>query len=205
MASLNPRQQRFVAAYLEDLDAANAARKAGYGARRAARQGVRLLANEKVQAAIAQGFQGGLSGPNPKRILSEMAAMAFANMADFVRVTDDGYADVDLNGLTRENAAAIQEIVVDAYSEGRGEEKRAVKRVRLKLADKKAVLNMLARAIGLYEQTDEQAGEAAAENVTPLTDTERAHRILAMLARARKIPTGSPDHVSGKSVGADDQ
>ena len=205
MASLTSRQQRFVAAYLDDLDPTNAARKAGYSQRRAAREGARLLACERVQVAIALAFQEGMAsaGTSPHRILRELAAMAFANMADYVRVTDEGYADVDLTGLTRENAAAIQEIVVDAYSEGRGEDKRAVKRVRLKLADKKAVLNMLARAMGLYGQTDGQRGEATPSDAGPLTDTERAHRILAMLARARKVETRSLDH--DQPVGADDQ
>jgi len=207
MASLNSRQQRFIAAYLVDLNAANAAREAGYSAPHAARQGARLLANEQVQSAIAKAFQGRLArtGTSPARILDELSAMAFANMADFVRITDDGYADVDLSGLTRENAAAIQEIVVDAYTEGRGDQKRAVKRIRLKLADKKAVLNMLARAFGLYDQAEGQGGEETPDDASSLSDTERAHRIIALLARVRKAGVGSSDQDADQSLGADDQ
>lgn len=55
--SLNPRQRRFVDEYLIDLNATQAAIRAGYSARAAEVQGSRLLSNAKVAAAVtdAQG------------------------------------------------------------------------------------------------------------------------------------------------------
>lgn len=49
---LTPKQAAFVAEYLIDLNATQAATRAGYSARTANEQGARLLANASVQAAI---------------------------------------------------------------------------------------------------------------------------------------------------------
>ena len=50
---LTPKQQRFVDEYLIDLNATQAAIRAGYSARSAAVEGARLLTNAKVGAAVA--------------------------------------------------------------------------------------------------------------------------------------------------------
>ena len=50
---MTPRRQRFVTEYLVDLNASQAALRAGYSGRTAPQQGSRLLKNVHVQAAIA--------------------------------------------------------------------------------------------------------------------------------------------------------
>ena len=50
---MTPKQERFVTEYLVDLNATQAALRAGYGPRTAPQQGSRLLKNVDVQAAIA--------------------------------------------------------------------------------------------------------------------------------------------------------
>lgn len=54
MANLTPKQQRFVEEYLIDLNATQAAIRAGYSERTANEQGSRLLANVSVSEAIAE-------------------------------------------------------------------------------------------------------------------------------------------------------
>jgi phage terminase small subunit len=49
---LSPRQRRFVDEYLVDLNATQAAIRAGYSARTANEQGARLLANASIATAI---------------------------------------------------------------------------------------------------------------------------------------------------------
>lgn len=49
---MTPRQEAFVREYLVDLNATQAAIRAGYSARTAASQGERLLRNVEIQAAI---------------------------------------------------------------------------------------------------------------------------------------------------------
>jgi len=55
--SLTPRQQRFVEEYLVDLNATQAAIRAGYSPKTAEQQGSRLLSNAKVAQAISVGRQ----------------------------------------------------------------------------------------------------------------------------------------------------
>ena len=50
---MTPKQQRFVDEYLVDLNATQAAIRAGYAKSGASVEGVRLLANAKVAAAVA--------------------------------------------------------------------------------------------------------------------------------------------------------
>lgn len=52
MADLTPRQARFVSEYIIDLNASQAAIRAGYSAKTAEQQGYRLLRNASVRGAI---------------------------------------------------------------------------------------------------------------------------------------------------------
>jgi phage terminase small subunit len=52
MAELNAKQRLFVAEYLKDLNATQAAIRAGYSAKTAASQGERLLRNVEIRRAI---------------------------------------------------------------------------------------------------------------------------------------------------------
>jgi len=54
---MTPRQQRFVDEYLVDLNATQAAIRAGYSARTANEQGTRLLANASIAAAVQSAQQ----------------------------------------------------------------------------------------------------------------------------------------------------
>lgn len=79
------------------------------------------------------------------RILEELAALAYSNMTDFIVIDEDGNTRTDLSGLTREQLAALQEVTVDTYMEGRGEDAIAVKSVKIKLAPKIGALELLGK------------------------------------------------------------
>lgn len=85
-----------------------------------------------------------------ENIIAELAKLGFANMLDYVQPTAEGDVVVDLSALDRDKAAAVQEVVVDTYQEGRGEHSRDVKRVRFKLADKRAALVDLGKHLGMF-------------------------------------------------------
>lgn len=57
MGALNPKQQRFVAEYLIDLNATQAAIRAGYSAKTASQIGERLLRNVEVQKALSEAMK----------------------------------------------------------------------------------------------------------------------------------------------------
>lgn len=84
-------------------------------------------------------------------VLAEFAKLAFANILDYVRIDQDGLAEVDLRRVDRDTGAAIDEVIVD-YSDPRNGDPPQVKRVRFKLADKRAALVDLGRHLGLFSE-----------------------------------------------------
>ena len=78
------RMHLFVGHYLTDLNAAAAARKAGYSPKHADRQGRRLLAHPVVLRMLREQQQSILAkiGVTQERVWSEIAAIAFADVGD---------------------------------------------------------------------------------------------------------------------------
>src|SRR5205085_1104724 len=78
---LNDRQARFVAEYLVDLNATQAAIRAGYSARTAYSAGERLLRNVEVAAAIAeaQAARSRRTEVTADRVVLELARVAFGD------------------------------------------------------------------------------------------------------------------------------
>ena len=91
-------------------------------------------------------------------LLSELSRMGFSNFLDYVNITEEGDAFVDLSSVTQEQAAAIQEVTVNEYMEGKGKDARKVKRTRLKLVDKIRSLDLLGRHLKLFTDRIEVSG-----------------------------------------------
>ena len=71
----------------------------------------------------------------------------------------DGSLVLDFEILTRDQAAALQEVTVETYMEGRGKNAREVKKVRFKLAGKRAALVDLGRYHKLFTDKFEHGGK----------------------------------------------
>jgi phage terminase small subunit len=82
-----------------------------------------------------------------ERILGELARIGLANMQDFLTVGPDGETRfIDPARLSRDQAAALQEVTFEEFTD-HGKTKR---RVRFKLADKRAALVDIGRHLGLF-------------------------------------------------------
>jgi phage terminase small subunit len=57
---------------------------------------------------------------------------------------------LDFSGLTRDQAAALVEVTVENFLDGRGETAREVRRVKFKLADKRAALVDIGKHLGMF-------------------------------------------------------
>ena len=80
-----------------------------------------------------------------ERVEVELGRIGFANMMDYMRVGPSGDPVLDFSKLTREQAAALTEVTVDDYVDGRGENARDVRKVKFKLGDKRAALMDIAK------------------------------------------------------------
>lgn len=87
--SLTAKQARFVEEYLIDLNATQAAIRAGYSKKTARSQGQRLLTNVDIEAAIAvaKANRSAETGIDAAWVLKRLAAEADADLADLY---DDG-------------------------------------------------------------------------------------------------------------------
>ena len=83
-STLTPKQALFVAEYLVDRNATQAAIRAGYSAKTAEQQGYRLLRNAQIQAATAKGREQRLARVQKTAddVVFLLSDMAFANRAD---------------------------------------------------------------------------------------------------------------------------
>lgn len=77
--------------------------------------------------------------------LREIAAIAFANLEDFVTVGPTGEPVIDLTKLQRDQWAAISEVTEDATGGDNDGERRLVLRRRLKMHPKLQALELLAK------------------------------------------------------------
>jgi len=84
VAGLTPKQERFVAEYLVDLNATAAAKRAGYSDKTAYSTGQRLLKNVEIQEAI-QARRQELAQKleiTQEQVVGELAAIAFHGASD---------------------------------------------------------------------------------------------------------------------------
>jgi phage terminase small subunit len=119
----------------------------------------RILARPHVRSYIAfiQETMKKQLAVNQGNVLQELAKLGYANMSDFVVLQHDGTPQFDISGLTRAQSAAIQEMTIDTYMDGAGDDAKEVKSVKVKLAPKIAALDLLGKHLKLFTdviQTD---------------------------------------------------
>lgn len=145
--ALNDKHARFVAEYLKDLNATQAAIRAGYSPETAGAQGSRLLTNDEIAAAVADGQAKVLAAAelSAVRTLEEMRRLAFSNAQDLFDT--DGNL-LPIHKLPRDIAATIAsvEVVKKNLAAGDGQTDTVHK---LKTWDKTKALDMLGKHFGL--------------------------------------------------------
>lgn len=154
---LTLRQWRFVEEYLVDLNGAAAARRAGYSAATARQMAYENLRKRNVADAVDRALSI-KAGVTRTRIIEELAAIGFANLHDYLRPNGEGDPYADFSALTREQAAALAEVTVEDFKDGRGADAREVRRIKFKLHDKLAALDRLGKATRLLVDRHEHSG-----------------------------------------------
>ncbi len=159
--SLSPKQTRFVEEFLIDLNGAAAVVRAGYSKRGAKQTAYRLRQTPEIQDAIAAAMKARSkrTAADADAVIAELNLIAFSNMLDYMTIQDDGTVAIDFSAVDRDQGAAILELVVEEFTDGKGEDARGVKRTRFKLADKKGALVDLGRHLGLFPNRHEVTGK----------------------------------------------
>lgn len=162
--ALTDKQKRFCEEYLIDLNATQAAIRAGYSPKTAEQTASRLLRNVKVQEYIAK-RQKELSRSThitQERVIKELALIAFSNNADYARVVEkkmqtevDGML-VDVLGEDGKPIMyrTVEPVLTDELTE---EQKRALAVIKkgrdgleVKSCDKVKALELLGKHLGIF-------------------------------------------------------
>lgn len=144
MAKLTAKQQRFIEEYLIDLNATQAAIRAGYSPKTANEQGARLLANVSVQEEVSKAMadRSRRTGISQERVIRELARIAFVNPQKVIN-TDDGSVNAN---ASEDDLACIQSVKVKTMSGDKGcSEEREVR-----LNDKMKALELLGKHLGMF-------------------------------------------------------
>lgn len=162
--ALTDKQKRFCDEYLIDLNATQAAIRAGYSPKTAEQTASRLLRNVKVQEYIAK-RQKELSRSTEitqERVIKELALIAFSNNADYAHVVEKkmqveaGGALVDV--LDKDGNPVMYRTVEPVLTEELTEEqKRALAVIKkgrdgleVKSCDKVKALELLGKHLGIF-------------------------------------------------------
>lgn len=142
---LTPKQTAFIAEYLVDLNATQAAIRAGYSERTAYRIGAELLQKTSVAKAIAaaKAKRAQRVEISADRVLSELAKIAFADPRDLMKWGEGGVTLRDSAELTEEQAASVAEVSETTTKDGGS--------IRLKKYDKLKALELLGKHLGMFE------------------------------------------------------
>lgn len=152
--TLTPKQQAFVNEYLIDLNATQAAIRAGYSEKTAYSIGQENLNKPEIQESIqaAMDKRAKRTEVTADRVIRELAKLAFSNVQDFV----DGDGKLLKPGdISRDDAAAIQEITESVVG---GDDESVVVNRKYKLSDKKASLELLGKHLKLFTDKVEHSG-----------------------------------------------
>lgn len=148
MAKLTAKQKKFVEEYLIDLNATQAAIRAGYSPDTANEIGSQNLAKlsikNEIDKAIAE--RSRRTGINQDRVLRELAKIAFVNPGDVINLNQ---ATVK-SDAKEEDLAAIASVKIKNIPTEDGE----ITEREIKLCDKLKALDLLGKHLGIYDKKD---------------------------------------------------
>jgi phage terminase small subunit len=155
MSTLTPKQQRFVDEYLIDLNATQAAIRAGYSEKTAQEIGSENLSKPIIAEAIAAAMKEREKRTEitQDRVLKEYAKLAFLDPRRFY---DEDGALIPVHKLDADVAAAL--VGVDVHEEkvdgvAIGQTKK------IKFVDKKGALDSVARHLGMFNDKLQMTGK----------------------------------------------
>lgn len=146
MAKLTAKQKKFVEEYLIDLNATQAAIRAGYSPETAEQIGYQQLQKTSVKNEIdkAMAERSRRTGINQDRVLRELAKIAFVNPGDVINF-DEATVKSDAK---EDDLAAIASVKIKNIPTEDGE----ITEREIKLCDKLKALDLLGKHLGIYDK-----------------------------------------------------
>ena len=146
MAKLTEKQKRFVEEYLIDLNATQAAIRAGYSPLSARQVGTENLSKPSIRTCIDEEIaaRSKRTGVNQDRVIRELARIAFVNANDVINIEEATLKE----DATEDDTATIASVKVKTIptKDGEGVERE------IRLADKLKALELLGKHLGMFKE-----------------------------------------------------
>lgn len=162
---LTDKQKKFIEEYLIDLNATQAAIRAGYKTKYPDRIGHELLEKTRVKEAIQEAIKKREERTNitQDKVLQELASIGFARIDDFLRVDDfevitgyepDEESNSDKLKPIKKKIRAVEIYKTDEIDKRKikaiSEIKETKEGISLKLNDKLKALELLGKHLGMF-------------------------------------------------------
>lgn len=171
---LNPKQARFAQEYLKDLNATQAAIRAGYSKATAKQQGARLLTHDDVAEMVRLGQERAStkSDATVSRVMQELSRLGFSdirkafdadgNLIPPGQWDDDFAASVASIEVVTRSLPGQAEGELDAQPHGGALARKRNAKVeyihKIKIWDKNSALEKLAKHLGMFIEKIEHSG-----------------------------------------------
>ena len=161
---LTPKESRFVDEFLFDLNATQAAIRAGFSEKSARQLGYRLLKKVHIQEAVNKAIaaRSERAKMDADEVLREFARVGRSDILSYVSFGPDGIALRSSTELTEDQAKALAEVSETINAQG-------VRQFRFKLHDKNRALENLAKHLGLLVDRLEHTGKGGGPVEASLT------------------------------------
>ena len=146
MAKLTAKQKRFIEEYLFDLNATQAAIRAGYSVDSAYSIGNENLKKPEIKSSIDKAIaeRSRRTGINTDRVLRELGKIAFINPADVINLDTATVKEE----ATREDTACIQSIKIKTIPTEDGD----ITEREIKTYDKLKALELCGKHLGMWTE-----------------------------------------------------
>jgi phage terminase small subunit len=149
---LTEKQERFCREYIIDLNATQAAIRAGYSKKTAGAIGFEYLKKPEIKSRIEQLQYAAMMRADltADMVINELRSLAFWSIKDFV---EDDNAIKDISSMDR---IVLKPVVGIKKTDRYDPEGNAITVTELKLADKRASLVDLGKHLGIFKEDNNQ-------------------------------------------------
>lgn len=193
MKTMTPKQQRFVDEYLIDLNATQAAIRAGYSAKTAGAIGDENLKKPEIAEAVSNAMEKRAERTQitADRVLAELGKIGFA---DIRKLFTSGGSLLPVSDLDADAAACLSSIEITTRKVRGGDDDETENVSKVRLWDKRAALVDIGKHLGMFKERVELTGkdgnaiefeqkvkenaDAVASAIASLAERARAARVV---------------------------
>lgn len=166
MARLTAKQKRFIEEYLVDLNATQAAIRAGYSPHTAREIGCENLSKPHIRARVEKELaeRSKRTGINQDRVIRELARIALVNPVDVINMDEATIKEM----ASADDTAAILSVKVKKIPSEEG----TITEREIRMADKIKALELLGKHLGMFTDKFNINAEMAVKIVDDINDED---------------------------------